>query len=184
MSEVAGMKALERFAYIALIGSLAVALRSVASHKSAAGTEAIFRRLEIQDSSGHTRIVLSTDSAGTAQMQLTDITGKKNSVIEQDRDGSTTLRFAGPGERDSIWINAAQTGPGPSIWLAGNTDDQVMYLGPGDLQNDVPSLSLKAQGWGLYFPAGGFKPPHAAIGAYRDRKTGRISGFVHPSSDR
>lgn len=175
------MRALERLQYLTLICGFVVALSAVIINRRSVGADAIFRRIEIQDSSGHTRIVLATDSDGTAQIRLTDATGNKTSILEQYRDGTTMLRFAGSGQRDSLWMEAPQIGPGPSIWLAGNTDDQMMYLGPNDLQNDVPSLSLKAQGWGLYFPAGGFKPPYAAVGAYRDWNTGKIAGFVHPS---
>ena len=175
------MKWLERLLYLALISGFAMALSVVILNKRSMGADAIFRRVEIQDSSGHTRIVLATDSDGTAQIRLTDASGKKNSVLKQCRDGTTTLGFAGPGQWDSISMTAPQVGPGPSIGLVGNTDDQMMYLGPGDLQDDLPPVSPKAGGWGLYVPAGNFKPSpsYAAIGAYRDQKTGKIRGFVH-----
>jgi hypothetical protein len=35
-------------------------------------------------------------------------------------------------------------------------------------------------GYDAFVGSGGFKPPYAAIGAYRDMKTGKIQGFVHP----
>ena len=176
--EVESMKRLERLVYITLLCGFAVALSEVVSNQRQVGADAIFRRIEIQDPSGHPRIILATDSDGTAQIRLTDTSGKKNSVIEQYRDGTTTLRFAGPHQGDSIIMSASQIGPGPKLFLRGNTDDQIIYL--GSPEDDVPSPSLKAYAWGLYVSDVGFRPPHAAVGAYRDLKTGKISGFVYP----
>lgn len=141
---------------------------------------AVMTHLEIRDSAGHTRIVLGTDADGTAELRFVDAAGKKVSQIQQYRDGSTSMRFAGRADSPSITINAMQQGPTPRIVLAGNSDDQRVYLGADDYGDDVPSLSSKAHGWGLYIPAGGFKSPYAAIGAYRDQKTGAIRGFVFP----
>jgi hypothetical protein len=83
--------------------------------------------LEIQDTSGHTRIFQGTDADGTAEMRFVDATGKKVSRIEQYRDGSTSLRFDGTGDGPSITIEAMQQGPSPMIVLAGNSDDQRIY---------------------------------------------------------
>jgi hypothetical protein len=42
-------------------------------------------------------------------------------------------------------------------------------------------MSARAHGWGFYVPAEQFKSPYAAIGAYRDEKSGNIIGFVLPN---
>jgi hypothetical protein len=172
------VKSVERVFYIATICILSLIV--VLTMRREPGSTATFKHLEIEDTGGHTRIILGTDSQGTAEIRFVDETGKKTSKIEQYRDGSTSMRFAGVGSTPSLTLDAPQAGPGPMVSLRGNTDDQMMYLGAADRQDDSPSGSAEAYGWGLYVNARGFKPPYAAIGAYRDRKNGEIRGFVHP----
>lgn len=175
------MASAERLFYLIAIAVLASTLGVTILGQPRRATTAVLTHLEIQDATGHTRIVLGTDANGTAELRFVDATGRKVSQLQQYRDGSTSMSFAGTADTPSIVINAMQHGPSPIISLAGNSGDQRMYLGAADHQDDVPRLSPQAYAWGLYVPAGGFKPPYAAIGAYRDQKTGEIRGFVHPA---
>jgi hypothetical protein len=170
----------ERLCYLATICILIFALVVTTLFERRGASAAVMTHLEIRDTSGHTRMVLGTDANGTAELRFVDATGKKVSGVKQYSDGSTSMQFAGTGDTPGIRISAMQRGPSPIIALAGNSDDQRLYLGAADHQDDVPSLSPKAYAWGLYVPAGGFRPPYAAVGAYRDQKSGEIRGFVFP----
>jgi len=170
----------ERLFYLVTICVLSCTLIVLTFVHRNVASAAVMTHLEIQDTSGHTRIILGTDADGTAELRFVDQTGKKVSQLQQYRDGGTSMQFAGSADSPSIRIDASQQGPGPIISLAGNSDDQRMYLGAADYQDDVPTWSARAYGWGFYVPAGGFKHPYAAIGAYRDQKSGDIRGFVFP----
>lgn len=129
----------ERLLYLVAIWLLTCAI--LVERRGAA--TAAMTHLEIQDTSGHTRIVLGTDANGTAELRFVDATGKKISQVQQYRDGSTSMQFAGTANSPSVAINAMQQRPSPIIALAGNSDDQRLYLGATDHQDDVPSLSSK-----------------------------------------
>ena len=106
---------------------------ALASRAGAAESVLSVRRLEIKDSVGRTTIVLGTDSDGTAEILLTDATGKLKSTLAQYRDGTTEMRFGGPENRPSVVISAPQLGVGPRVYLQGNSYDQVIYLGPSEV---------------------------------------------------
>ena len=170
----------ERLAYLVVIATLAGALIVTAAVGRRTESSTTFRHIEIVDPAGNPRVIIGTDSSGTSEIRFVSADGKKASYLQQYSDGSTSLRFAGPGNEPSVLIDAMQAGPGPIVFLRGNHEDQKLFMGAADHQDDVPSASPKAFGWGFYVPAGGFKPPYAAIGAWRDMQTGKIQGFVHP----
>jgi hypothetical protein len=170
----------ERLLYLSVICVSMAALTITAVGRRRAESSASFSHIEIQDTAENTRIIIGTDSNGTAEIRFVGGNLKKLSYIQQYSDGSTSMRFAGRANEPSIMIDAMQSGPGPVVSLRGNSDDQMIYLGAADQQDDIPSVSPQAYGWGLHVPAGGFQPPYAAIGANRDSKTGKIQGFVHP----
>jgi hypothetical protein len=136
-------------------------------------------RLEIVDSAGRPRIVMTTDSDGTARIEFRLPDRKAESVIEQFRNGAMDLRFAGKGERPAVNLATDLLGYGPTLTMRGNGEGQIVLLGfPED---DAMKPGTAGKIWGLFFPSQ--QQPFqylAGIGATEAVSSNERKGFVFP----
>lgn len=164
---------------IALAGSCSFSLGLLFSDRMHAQTNTVsVPRLEIVDSSGRPRIVMTTDSEGTAKIEFTLPDHDAESVIEQFRNGAMDLRFAGKGEHPAVNLTTDLLGYGPRLTMRGNGEGQIVLLGfPED---DAMKPGTASKSWGLFFP--GQQPFQylAGIGAAEAINSNERRGFVFP----
>lgn len=91
------MRSTERTLFIiALAASLSFSLGLLFADLTHAKADIVsVPRLEIIDSQGRPRIVMTTDSESTAKLEFVGPNQKTDSLIEQFRNGAMNLSFAG-----------------------------------------------------------------------------------------
>jgi len=164
---------------VALAASCSFSLGLLLSDRIQAQTNTVsVPRLEIVDSSGRPRIVMTTDSDGTAKLEFVLPGQNTESVIEQFRNGAMDLRFAGKGEQPAVNLATDLLGYGPSLTMRGNGERQIILLGFPD--DDAMKPGAASKSWGLFFP--GQQPFQylAGIGAAEAISSSERRGFVFP----
>jgi hypothetical protein len=135
-------------------------------------------RLEIIDAAGRPRIVMTTDADGGAKLQFIQPDRKTQSIIQQFRDGSMTLSFAGKGVQPAVNLSTDLLNYGPILTMRGNGKEQTILLGfPED---DAMKPAQASKTWGLFFPDRRPFQYLAGIGAAEAINSSERRGFVFP----
>ena len=174
------MKNTERVILVtALASSLSFSLGLLFSDHTHAKADALsVPKLEITDTHGQPRIVLTTDDEGTAKIEFLAPDAKSRSVIQQFRNGSMSLTFAGTGQQPAVSLATDSLGYGPKLTMRGNGRNQVIVLGfPGD---DAMQPGSSSKAWGLFFPGPQAFRNLAAIGVGEATKSDERRGFILP----
>jgi hypothetical protein len=174
------MKNIERVILLtALASSLSFSLGLLFSEHTQAKSDALsVPKLEITDAHGRPRMVFTTDDEGTAKIEFVDPEAKSRSLIQQFRNGSMSLTFAGTGQQPAVNLATDPLGYGPKLTIRGNGKNQLIVLGfPED---DAMQPGTPSKAWGLFFPGPQAFRNLAAIGVGEATNSDERRGFVVP----
>jgi|SRR5579875_1494919 len=174
------MKTTERIVLLtALTSSLSFSLGLLFSEHTKANTDPLsVPRLEITDAHGRPRMILATDADGTAKIEFVDSDAKSRSSLQQFRNGSMSLTFAGTGQQPAVSLATDPLGYGPTLTIQGNGKNQLIVLGFPAEDTMQPGASSKA--WGLFFPGPQPFRNLAAIGVGEATNSDERRGFIFP----
>jgi hypothetical protein len=174
------MKSIERIIFTtALVSSISFSLGLLFSDHIQAKAEVLsVPKLEITDAHGRPRIVFATDDEGTAKIEFINPEAKSRSLIQQFKNGSMSLTFAGKGPQPAVNLATDPLGYGPKLLIRGNGRNQVIVLGfPED---DAMQPGTPSKVWGLFFPGPQSFQNLAAIGVGEETNSDERRGFVVP----